>query len=99
MNEQHLLPPVVALSVPSPLVGSEASEARFRGQGGGCRTARSFSLSSASLHVRSPKARSRRTPFPGLPPSPALPHKGGGSETCSRLHESPRSYFAGHPST
>jgi hypothetical protein len=97
MNEQHLLPPVAALSVPSTLVGSEASEARFRGQGGGCRTACSLGLSSDILHVRSPKARSRRTPFPGLPPS--LPQKGGGSETCSRLQESPRSYFAGHPST
>jgi DNA polymerase I len=46
-----------AASVPSPLAGSEASEARSRGQGGG----------------------SHRDVASGLPPSPSLPHKGGGS--------------------
>jgi hypothetical protein len=51
------------LSVPSPLVGE--------GQGGGCPTARP---------IGSIKISFTPTAFaPGVPPSPALPHKGGGS--------------------
>jgi hypothetical protein len=52
-----------ALSVSSPLVGE--------GQGGGRHTARSLGSSKIRFD--------QRTFIPGLPPSPALPHKGGGS--------------------
>src|SRR5436309_15963241 len=58
---------IAALTVPSPLVGE--------GQGGGCRSgtlSRAYP-SSSSLHHQ------QLAPLPGLPPSLALPHKGGGN--------------------
>ena len=51
------------LSVPSPLAGE--------GQGGGYPTARPLQSGSFLQYPH-------QTPFPGLPPSPALPRKGGG---------------------
>ncbi|MGY4232742.1 heme ABC exporter ATP-binding subunit CcmA [Bradyrhizobium sp. USDA 4449] len=55
-----------AFSVPSPLVG--------KGQGGGRRT--------GTLTVERSSSLLPSAPFPGLPLSPALPHKGGGSAVC-----------------
>jgi hypothetical protein len=69
---QHRVPSAADLSVPSPLVGE--------GQGGGCDTA-----SSHDLHLE--HARRLRPPPVGLPPSPALPHKGGGSASLMRRDE------------
>jgi len=73
----HVLPvarqmkaPGAALSVPSPLAGE--------GQEGGCHTARSIRLVKNRLTQEG-------APFPGLPPSPALPHKGGGSAPVASL--------------
>jgi len=74
MRTQNLLRLVAGLSVPSPLVGE--------GQGGGRHTARSLVLSGDDSHLRLLKKRFHQTPFPGLPLSPALPHKGGGSALC-----------------
>jgi hypothetical protein len=71
------------LSVPSPLAGSEASEARSRGQGEGCHTTRSLGWTSDNWCTS-------RTPFAEPPLSPALPRKGGGSEMRS---------LSGHRST
>ena len=85
VRRQNRTPLGAELSVPSPLAGSEASEARSRGQGGGYHTAY-CSLFGDDLHLRPPMARFHRTPSLRLPPSPALPRKGGGSELCSRLH-------------
>jgi hypothetical protein len=62
---QLLLTKAHTPSVPSPLVGE--------GQGGGCHTTRVRDSTEISFI---PKAL-----IPGLPPSPALPHKGGGSRS------------------
>jgi len=70
-----------ALSVPSPLLSAEAlaKADAGEGQGEGCGTARSMGSSSweaaALLRTICPK----QTSLPGLPPSPTLPRKGGGS--------------------
>src|SRR5258705_335764 len=71
------MPLAAAPSVPSPLAGE--------GQGGGCHTTCCFNLHEDDVHSFSLKQRLHRTPFPGLPPSPALPRKGGGSTLYSRL--------------
>ena len=77
--QQEVPPRTVALSVPSPLAGE--------GQGEGCPTTCSIDLPRYTPLVsdRFPQA-----PFAGPPLSPALPHKGGGSDWCSprdeRLH-------------
>jgi hypothetical protein len=85
VRAQNCLPLGADLAVPSPLVGSEASEARSRGQGGGCHTARG-PLFGDDIDCLLARERFHRTPSLRLPPSPALPRKGGGSELCSRLH-------------
>jgi hypothetical protein len=67
MRAKNLLHRAGGLSVPSPLVGE--------GQAGGCHTARPIDLRREWL-------RHFPTPPAGLPLSPALPHKGGGSALC-----------------
>jgi hypothetical protein len=62
--------------VPSPLVGE--------GMGGGCHATGRFDLRDRDSHLLLLRQRLNRTPFLGLPLSPTLPHKGGGSTLRSR---------------
>jgi hypothetical protein len=55
------------------------------GQGGGCHTTCCFDLSGDDFHPLLSRERCHRTPLPGLPPSPTLPHKGGRSGLGARL--------------
>ena len=83
---QAFATPSSALTVPSPLLSAEA---RLRakadvgaGQGGGYHTTRSIDV---RLAAGLRELRSHQTSRPGLPPSPTLPHKGGGSRARARL--------------
>jgi hypothetical protein len=69
-----------SLSVPSPLVGE--------GQGGGCHATRSIRSNLNNATQRLPSRRFNKTSHLGLPPSPTLPHKGGGSAVCLRQERS-----------
>jgi len=62
------------LSVPSPLAGE--------GQGGGCHTAYSLGSIAEKAGILLRAVRTQHASLPGLPPSPALPRKGGGSAVC-----------------
>ncbi|MFK4503739.1 hypothetical protein ABIF86_008030 [Bradyrhizobium japonicum] len=78
-----------SLSVPSPLLSAEAlakaDAGEGEGQGEGCHTVGRFGSSAWETGAPLPAVGTRQAPSPGLPLSPALPRKGGGSAVCVGL--------------
>ncbi|MET4197619.1 hypothetical protein ABIA95_001609 [Bradyrhizobium sp. LA8.1] len=66
-----------SLSVPSPLAGE--------GQGEGCGTVGRFGSSAGEASALLLAVNASKASLPGLPLSPALPRKGGGSAVCVGL--------------